>query len=85
MGRAGASDTLLAAYSLAVPLWQIAHPPQGLNDAYAEEPDVPPDWNLDFASALTRLITATYVGLLTQSDPKPLAAHQFHTDMSFGG
>jgi hypothetical protein len=34
-------------------LRQIAHPPQGLIDAFAEEPEVPPEWNLDFASALT--------------------------------
>ena len=64
LGRSGALDILLAAYSLAAPLWQIAHPPQGLTDAYAEEPEVPPEWNLDFASALTRLLTATCVGLL---------------------
>jgi hypothetical protein len=48
-------------------LWQIAHPPEGLADAYAEEPEVPVDWNLDFASALTRLLTATCVGLLCES------------------
>ncbi len=84
--RPGAFDTLLAAYSLAAPLWQIAHPPQGLTDAYAEEPAVPPDWNIDFVSALTRLITATCVGLIAQSDSeKPTTTHQFHTDMSSGG
>ena len=43
LGRSGALDTLLAAYSLAAPLWQLAHPPKGLTDAYAEEPKVPPD------------------------------------------
>jgi hypothetical protein len=48
-------------------LWQIAHPPQGLIDAFAEEPEVPPEWNLDFVSALTRLLTATCVGLLSES------------------
>lgn len=48
---------------MAAPLWQIAHPPEGLADAYAEEPEVPVDWNLDFASALT----ATCVGLLCES------------------
>jgi AcrR family transcriptional regulator len=67
LGQSGALDILLAAYSLAAPLWQIAHPPKGLSDAYAEEPEVPPDWNIDFASALTRLLTATCVGLITQS------------------
>ena len=68
LGRSGALDPLLAVYSLAAPLWQLAHPPKGLTNAYAEEPEVPPDWNIDFASALTRLITATCVGLIAQSD-----------------
>lgn len=63
LGRSGAFDVLLAAYSLAAPLWPIAHPPEGLTDAYAEE-EVPPDWNIDFTSALTRLLTATCAGLL---------------------
>ncbi|BBZ11607.1 TetR family transcriptional regulator [Mycobacterium branderi] len=68
LGRSGAFDVLLAAYSLAAPLWQIAHPPDGLREAYAEEVDVPPDWNIDFASSLTRLLTATCLGLIAQSD-----------------
>jgi hypothetical protein len=67
LGRSGALNVLLAAYSLAGPLWQIAHPPEGLIDAFAEEPEIAPEWNLDFASALTRLLTATCVGLLTES------------------
>ena len=66
-GARGALNVLFAAYSLAAPLWQIAHPPQGLIDAVAEEPEVPPEWNLDLASALTRLLTATCVGLLSES------------------
>lgn len=42
--------------------------PERLTDAYAEEPEVvPPEWNLDFASALTRLLTATCIGLIPQS------------------
>lgn len=64
LGQKGALDLLLASYSLAAPLWQIAHPPEGLADAYAMEPEVPPDWNLDFRTALIRLLTATCVGLL---------------------
>lgn len=68
LGRAGAFDILLAAYSLAATLWQIANPPERLTDAYAEEPEVlPPEWNLDFASALARLLTATCSGLISQS------------------
>lgn len=67
LGRRGALDLLLASYSLAAPLWQFAHPPEGLADAYAVEPDLPPDWNLDFTAALTRLLTATCVGLIERS------------------
>jgi len=66
LGRAGAFDVLLAAYSLAAPLWQMANPPKKLADAYAERTDVPPDWNIDFTAALTRLITAICVGLMTE-------------------
>jgi hypothetical protein len=66
LGRSGALDMLLAAYSLAATLWQIANPPERLTDAYAEEPEVvPPEWNLDFASALSRLLTATGIGLIS--------------------
>ncbi|HUH68039.1 MAG TPA: TetR family transcriptional regulator [Mycobacterium sp.] len=67
LGRSGALDILLAAYSLAAPLWHIAHPPEGLTDAFADDPGVPPDWNLDFASALTRMVTATCVGLIAEA------------------
>ncbi len=66
LGRSGALDILLAAYSLAATLWQVANPPDRLTDAYAEEPEViPPEWNLDFSSALTRLLTATCIGLIS--------------------
>jgi len=67
LGRSGAFDVLIAAYSLAAAFWQIANPPEKLIDAY-EEPDVrPPEWDIDFASALTRLLTATCVGLISGS------------------
>jgi AcrR family transcriptional regulator len=68
LGRAGAYDVILAAYSLAAPLWQMANPPKKLAEAYAEAraTDLPPDWNIDFTSALTRLITATCVGLMAE-------------------
>jgi AcrR family transcriptional regulator len=66
--RSGSLDILLAAYSLAATLWQVAHPPERLTDHYAEEPEViPPEWNLDFAAALTRLLTATCIGLISKS------------------
>ena len=68
LGRAGAFDTLIAAYSLAAAFWQIANPPERLNDAYAEEPEVlPPEWNIEFAPALSRVLTATCIGLLAGS------------------
>ena len=46
-GGSGALNVLLAACSLTAYFWQIAHPPQRLIDAFAEKPQVPPDWNLD--------------------------------------
>lgn len=67
LGRQGALDLLLACYALAAPLWQISHPPTQLAAAFkneAMERPVPPEWNLDFTTALTRLVTATCVGLL---------------------
>jgi AcrR family transcriptional regulator len=48
LGRSGALNVLLAACSLTAYFWQIAHPPQRLIDAFAEEPQVLPDWNLRF-------------------------------------
>lgn len=74
LGRAGAFDVILAAYSLAAPLWQVANPPKRLAEAYADAKatDLPPDWNIDFAAAMRRLLTATCVGLLTEQP----AAHK---------
>ncbi len=64
LGRSGAFDVVIASYSLAAAFWHIANPPERLADAYTAEPDgVPPEWNIDFASALTRVLTATCVGL----------------------
>ncbi|HUO41054.1 MAG TPA: TetR family transcriptional regulator [Mycobacterium sp.] len=63
LGRRGALDTVTAAYALAATLWQVAHPPEALAGAYADGRAVPPDWNLEFVRALTRLLTATCVGL----------------------
>ena len=60
--RSGALDVRLAAYLSAAPVWQVAHPPQGLTHAYAEEPEVRSQWNLDFASSLTRPLRAAGVG-----------------------
>lgn len=66
LGRPGAFDMLIAAYSLAAAFWQIANPPARLTDAYAEEPEViPPEWNIEFGSALTRTLRATCIGLVS--------------------
>lgn len=67
LGHRGALDLLLAAYSLGSVLWQRAHPPATLTAAYSDEPELSPGWNLDFTSALTRLLTATCIGLLETS------------------
>lgn len=68
LGRSGAFDMLMASYSLAATLWQIANPPERLADAYAAELEVlPPEWNLDFTSALTRLLAATCTGLVSEA------------------
>ena len=67
LGRPGAFDVLLASYSLAAPLWQMANPPKRLADAYANRADVPPDWKIDFTAAMSRLITAVCIGLMTES------------------
>ena len=68
LDRSGAFDVLLASYSLAAPLWQMANPPKRLADAYANRADVPPDWKIDFTAALSRLITAICIGLMTDAD-----------------
>jgi AcrR family transcriptional regulator len=68
LGRSGAFDVLLASYSLAAPLWQMANPPKRLADAYANRTDVPPDWKIDFTAALSRLITAVCIGLMSEAD-----------------
>lgn len=67
VGRKSSLDILVAAFSLAAMLWQVAHPPEGLDHDYKNEPGVPPDWNLDFEPALTRLLTATCVGIVAQA------------------
>lgn len=67
IGRKGSLDILVAAFSLAAMLWQVAHPPEGLDHDYQNDPGVPADWNLDFEPALTRLLTATCIGIATQA------------------
>ena len=63
LGRQGALDTITAANALAATLWQVTHPPEALARAYAEGRATPPDRNLEFLPALTRLLTATCAGL----------------------
>jgi len=68
LGRAGSFDILIASYSLAAAFWHIANPPERLTDAYAEEPEaLPPEWNIEFPSALSRVLTATCIGSLSGS------------------
>jgi hypothetical protein len=44
--------------------WQATHPPPQLVEAYAQGPISPPEWTIDFQPTLTRLLTATCVGLI---------------------
>jgi AcrR family transcriptional regulator len=67
LGLRGALDMVTAANALAATLWQVAHPPEALAQAYAEDPSIAPAWALDFGSTLTRLLTATCTGLLAQA------------------
>ena len=69
LGRSGAFDSLIAAYSLAAAFWQIANPPERLTNAYADQPEAgpPEEWNIEFAPALTRVLTATCIGLISES------------------
>jgi AcrR family transcriptional regulator len=67
LGRKDSLDILVAAFSLAAMLWQVAHPPEGLSHDYSNEPGVPSDWNLDFEPALTRLLTATCEGIAARA------------------
>jgi AcrR family transcriptional regulator len=63
----GALDIVTATNALAATLWQVAHPPEALARAYAEEPAIAPAWALEFVPTLTRLLTATCAGLLAQA------------------
>jgi len=67
LGRSGAFDILIAAYSLAAAFWQIANRRSAYRCLCNEPEVVPPEWNIDFASALTRLLTATCIGLVAES------------------
>jgi AcrR family transcriptional regulator len=63
LGPGGGLDVVTAANALAATLWQVAHPPEALAQAYAEEQAIAPVWALDFGATLTRLLTATCAGL----------------------
>jgi len=65
-----AFDMLIAAYSLAAAFWQIANPPERLTDVYAKEPDAcRPSGNIDFASALNRLLPPRALASSAESGP----------------
>ena len=68
LGRQGSADALAAATALAGGFWQATHPLPQLVAAYAEGPAPPPEWTIDFQPTLTRLLTATCVGLTTDSE-----------------
>ncbi|GAA5196236.1 TetR family transcriptional regulator [Rugosimonospora acidiphila] len=63
LDRDRALDVVTAANALAATLWQVGHPPESLARAYSDDPSIAPTWALDFTSTLTRLLTATCVGL----------------------
>jgi hypothetical protein len=75
MGPYGALDVVTAANALAATLWQVAHPPEALARAYSEDPTIAPPWALDFASTLSRLLTAACVGLLPQGTNSKTEKH----------
>jgi hypothetical protein len=62
----GGLDIVTAANALAATLWQVAHPPEALARVYADDRTIAPTWAHDFAPTLTRLLTATCIGLLTR-------------------
>jgi AcrR family transcriptional regulator len=66
LGLRGALDIVTAANALAATLWQVAHPREALARAYSEDRTIAPNWALDFSATLTRLLTATCVGLMAQ-------------------
>jgi AcrR family transcriptional regulator len=67
LGSRGALDVVTAANALAATLWQVAHPPEALARAYADDPGIAPAWALDFIPTLAHLLTATCAGLLAQA------------------
>ncbi len=67
LGPFGALDIVTAANALAATLWQVAHPPEALALAYSKDRTIAPVWAIDFVPTLTRLLTATCVGLLAQA------------------
>jgi AcrR family transcriptional regulator len=71
LGPRGALDVVTAANALAATLWQVAHPPGPLAQAYADDPAIAPTWALDFVPTLTHLLTATCTGLLTEAADSP--------------
>lgn len=72
----GALDVVTATHALAASLWQVAHPPEALALAYAEDRTLAPTWALDFVATLTRLLTAACVGILAgAAEPAPPDEH----------
>jgi AcrR family transcriptional regulator len=66
LGAKGALDLVSSANALAATLWQVAHPPAPLAAAYAAEPEIAATAQMEFAPTLTRLLTASCIGLMAQ-------------------
>ena len=67
LGFRGGLDIVTAANAVAGTLWQVAHPSEALARTYAEDRTIAPTWALDFVPTLTRLLTATCIGLVVQA------------------
>lgn len=63
----GALDLVRSANALAATLWQEAHPPAPLAATYAAEPQIARTAQMEFAPTLTRLLTASCIGLMALS------------------
>jgi len=67
LGRQGSADVVAAATALAGGFWQATHPPPQLVEAFTEGPVPPPEWTIEFQPTLTRILTATCIGLIADS------------------
>lgn len=64
LAPSGGIDLVTSANALAATLWQLAHPPPALAEAYAANPEISRLAAVEFTTTLTRLLAATCRGLL---------------------